>query len=37
VLFNFVGSLVFSITGILAIRVLWSLALLLPGLAVAVR
>lgn len=37
VLFNFLGSLVFSIIGILAIRGLWSLALLLPGLAVAVR
>ena len=31
VLFNFLGSLVFSIIGILAIRGLWSLALLLPS------
>jgi hypothetical protein len=37
VLFNFLGSLVFSFTGVLALRGLWSLVMLLPGLAVAVR
>lgn len=37
VLFNFLGGLVFSFTGILALRGLWSLAMLLPGLAVVVR
>ncbi len=37
VLFEFVGSLIFAITGVVALRVVWALALLLPGLAVAVR
>jgi uncharacterized membrane protein YhaH (DUF805 family) len=37
VLFEFVGSIIFSLTGVVALRVLWALALLVPGLAVAVR
>jgi uncharacterized membrane protein YhaH (DUF805 family) len=37
VLFNVLGSTVFLIIGAVALRSLWSLAMLLPGLAVAVR
>jgi hypothetical protein len=37
VLFNFLGSSVFALTNVTALRGLWSLAMLLPGLAVAVR
>jgi uncharacterized membrane protein YhaH (DUF805 family) len=37
VLFNFLGAIIIGFTGILALRLVWALALLLPGLAVAVR
>ena len=36
-LFDFLGGLVFALTGVVALRLVWALALLLPGLAVAVR
>jgi uncharacterized membrane protein YhaH (DUF805 family) len=36
-LFDFLGSIVFALTGVAALRLVWALALLLPGLAVAVR
>ena len=36
-LFNIVGSFVFAIIGVAALRSLWSLAMILPGLAVLVR
>jgi uncharacterized membrane protein YhaH (DUF805 family) len=36
-LFTAIGSIVFSITRIAALELLWSLAFLIPGLAVAVR
>jgi uncharacterized membrane protein YhaH (DUF805 family) len=37
VLFGFLGSLVFALTGLEALRFLWSLALLCPGITVTVR
>lgn len=36
-LFNVIGGVVFSLTGVVALRTLWSLALVVPGLAVGVR
>src|ERR1700728_3065412 len=37
VLFEFLGSIIIGFTGVVALRLIWALALLLPGLAVAVR
>jgi uncharacterized membrane protein YhaH (DUF805 family) len=36
-LFNFLGSLLLGLTGVVILRVLWSLALIVPALSVAVR
>ena len=36
-LFDVIGSVVFALIGVVALRDLWSLAVLLPGLAVGVR
>jgi uncharacterized membrane protein YhaH (DUF805 family) len=36
-LFNFIVSVIFALTGLAALRVLWTLVVLVPGLAVAVR
>jgi uncharacterized membrane protein YhaH (DUF805 family) len=37
VLFEVIGSLIFALTGLVILRLLWTLALLVPGLAVSVR
>lgn len=36
-LFNVLGSILLGLTGLAILRILWSLALIVPGLAVAVR
>jgi hypothetical protein len=36
-LFSFIGGLVFALTGLQVLRLLWALALICPGITVAVR